>query len=69
VNDTDRILEKLDELEGRVVALQVQVAKLEVRLETAAAPKASLVRDGTITVSGGAFGALVDAVLAHFAKG
>lgn len=62
--DLERILDKLDALAGEVSDLKVQVAKLETRLDQAA-PKPSLVRDGTMTGLGGAIGA---ALAAFFSK-
>lgn len=62
---TERILNKLDDLAREVSDLRVQVAKLEARIET---PKSGLVRDGGITLSGGAVGAIVTALIGHFVK-
>jgi hypothetical protein len=61
-----RILDKLDEMATDITDLKVSVAKLETRLESA--PKSSLTRDGGITVSGGAVGAALLALLQHFVK-
>jgi hypothetical protein len=61
-----RILDKLDEMASDITDLKVSVAKLETRHESA--PKASLARDGGITISGGAVGAALLALLQHFVK-
>ena len=64
---TERILNKLDDLAREVSDLRVQLAKLEARLENPTA-KPGLVRDGGITISGGAVGAAILALIQHFAK-
>ena len=64
---TERILNKLDDLAREVSDLRVQVAKLEARLENPTA-KPGLVRDSGITISGGAVGAAILALIQHFAK-
>jgi hypothetical protein len=65
---TERILNKLDDLAREVSDLRVQVAKLEARLENPVAAKPGIVRDGGITISGGAVGAAILALIQHFAK-
>lgn len=65
---TERILNKLDDLAREVSDLRVQVAKLEARLENNPPAKPGLVRDGGITISGGAVGAAILALIQHFAK-
>lgn len=68
--DLERVLNKLDELADEVGDLRVSVARLETRLEQPApASKPGLVRDGSMTAAGGALGAALAALLAHFAKG
>ncbi len=63
MGDEKRILDKLDALAEDVTDLKVSVARLEEKTGT----KPGLVRDGTITVSGGAIGAALLAILQHFA--
>ena len=64
---TERILNKLDDLAREVSDLRVQVAKLEARIENPTA-KPGLVRAGGLTISGGAVGAAILALIQHFAK-
>jgi hypothetical protein len=65
---TKRILDKLDNLASEVSDLRVQVARVETKLESNPPAKPGLVRDGGITISGGAVGAAVLALIQHFAK-
>ena len=63
-----RILALLDNLIEDVGDLRVAVARLEERLANSPAAKPGLVRDGGITISGGAIGAAVLFLIQHLAK-
>lgn len=66
--ETDpRVLRLLDDLIEDVGNLRVAVARLEEKVG-ALSPKPTLARDGGLTVSSGALGAIVLAVIQHFAK-
>jgi hypothetical protein len=66
VDSNARVLALLDNLIEDVGDLRVAVARLEERVATMA-PKPGLIRDGGITISGGAVGAAVLALVQHFA--
>jgi hypothetical protein len=67
VEDVERVLEKLDALASEVSDLRVAVARLDER-SNITVPKPGLARDGGITISGGAIGAVLAFALQHFTK-
>lgn len=64
----DKIEKKLDLIEDRHSLLSERVARLEVKLEGMTPPKAGLLRDGGIGISGGAVAAIIAALAQHWTK-